>query len=303
ARILQQAVKLAPQDHRAHNGLGNAYLISLRLTDALAEYEKAVEIDPNDEFANLNIANLARATGDYPRATEFYRKHLKLKADDASALAGLAITLYAQGQDSQAARSFQEALQLEPQNYGILVQQAFFFLSRKKPDLARPLIEQAARIAPRYAWAFIAKANADAQQLKYGDALAAMIKAQELGEFATLNFELVKALMSLDGYDQALQVMKKFFKVTSEGEFETTLGGVAKARSQRLDLLIERERQASLFLNEFPTTPLQYRLAEALGRIDKYAEIAAAAKTPAPVRKTPTGKAAAAKANKSSEEL
>ena len=30
ARILEQAVKLAPQDHRAHNGLGNAYLINLR---------------------------------------------------------------------------------------------------------------------------------------------------------------------------------------------------------------------------------------------------------------------------------
>src|SRR5262249_12401733 len=26
-RVLEQAVKLAPQDHRAHNGLGNAYLI------------------------------------------------------------------------------------------------------------------------------------------------------------------------------------------------------------------------------------------------------------------------------------
>ena len=302
-RILEQAVKLAPQDHRAHNGLGNAYLISLRLTDALAEYEKAVEINANDEFANLNIANLARATGDYPRAAEFYRKHLKLKSDDASALAGLAITLYAQGQDNQAARSFQEALQLEPQNYAILLQQAFFFLSRKKPDLARPLIEQAARIAPRYAWAFIAKANADAQQLKYGDALAAMIKAQELGEFATLNFELIKALMNVDGYSQAIEVMKKTFTVTPEGEFETMLGGVSKARSQRLDLLIERERQAALFLNEFPTTSLQYRLAEALGRIDKFIEIAAAAKNPPATKKPTGGKSATAKANKGEENL
>jgi tetratricopeptide (TPR) repeat protein len=93
-----------------------------------------------------------------------------------------------------------------------------------------------------------------------------------------MNFELIKVLMAVDGYDQALDVMVKAFSVTPEGEFETMLGGVSKARSQRLDLLIERERQASLFLNEGPTTALQFRLIEALGRIQKYLQVVSAAK-------------------------
>jgi tetratricopeptide (TPR) repeat protein len=76
---------------------------------------------------------------------------------------------------------------------------------------------------------------------------------------------------------------------------------VSKARSQRLDLLIERERQAALFLNEFPTTSLQYRLAEALGRIDKFIEIAAAAKNPPAVKKPAGGKST--KASKGEENL
>ena len=33
-RVLERAVQMAPQDHRAHNSLGTAYLVSLRLDDA-----------------------------------------------------------------------------------------------------------------------------------------------------------------------------------------------------------------------------------------------------------------------------
>jgi tetratricopeptide (TPR) repeat protein len=306
-RVMEQAAKLRPQDHRVHNALGNAYLINLRLTDALAEFEKAIEINPKDEYANLGIANLSRAFGDYDRAAEFYRKHLSVKPQDAEATGGLALTLLAQGQESQANRMLQEAVQYDPNNYAILLQQAFFYLNKKRPQLARPLIEQAARLVPRYAWAFIAKANADAQEAKYGDALATIMQAQQLGQFATLNFEVVKTLMMVDGYDQAVDVLKKDFSVTNEGEYETILGGVAKARSQRIDLLIERERQAVLFLNESPTTALQYKLAEALGRIDKFIQVASAGKRqggqPASRKSNAAAKPGAGAAKASNQEL
>ncbi|MEW6130987.1 MAG: tetratricopeptide repeat protein [Acidobacteriota bacterium] len=297
-RVMEQAVKLASQDHRVHNALGNAYLINLRLNDALAEFEKAIELDPNDEYANLGIAHLSRAFGDYERAADFYRRHLKIKAEDAEATGGLAITLLAQGQESQANRMLQMALQYDPNNYSIMLQQAFFYLNKKKPAQARPFIEQAAKLVPRFAWAFIAKANADAQEGKFGDALATILQAQQLGQFATLNFEVVKGFMMVDGYDQAIEVMKKNFTVTNEGEFETVLGGVAKARSQRLDLLIERERQAVLFLNESPTTALQFKLAEALGRIDKFVQMATDAKKQAGQKKNSSSGKASANANK-----
>jgi tetratricopeptide (TPR) repeat protein len=277
-RVLEQTVKLAPGDHRAHNALGSAYLINLRLNDALAEFEKALDLNASDEFANLNIANILRSMGDFERAEQFYRKHIKLKDKDSEAHGGLAITLFALGRNEQAQREMQIAMEIDSNDYRVLTQLAFFFLNRRKPDMARPLIDRAARIVPRFAWVHIAKANADLLENKYGDSLSTMITAQEYGQFATMNFELIKMLMAVDGYDQALNIMSKAFTVTPEGEFETMLGGVSKARSQRLDLLIERERQASLFLNESPTTTLQFRLAEALGKIDRYLEIASTAK-------------------------
>src|SRR5215813_7370654 len=84
-RILERAAQLAPDDHRVHNSLGTAYLISLRLDDAAAEFQRAVELDAKDEFANLNLGHLARATGDYRRAVSFYRSQIALKKDDAEA--------------------------------------------------------------------------------------------------------------------------------------------------------------------------------------------------------------------------
>ena len=273
-RVLERAVQLAPQDHRAHNSLGTAYLISLRLDDAVAEFQRALELDARDEFANLNLGNLARATGEHERAVAYYRKQIALKRDDAEAHGGLAIALLALGRDEEAAPEIKLAMELAPSDYRFLTQLAFFYVTRKKATLARPLIEQAARIEPRYAWTFIAKAEIDALEGKFGDALATLISGQSHAGFATLTFALAKALVALDGYDQATEVMGKAFTLNSEGEFEAMLGGAIRARSLRLDLLLERERQASLFLGYDPTTSFQYRLVEAVARIDHYSKIA-----------------------------
>ncbi|HSB08134.1 MAG TPA: tetratricopeptide repeat protein [Blastocatellia bacterium] len=280
-RVLESAVQLAPQDHRAHNSLGTAYLISLRLDDAMAEFSRALELDSKDEFANLNIANLARAMGEYERAIPYYRRQIVLKHDDAEAHGGLAIALLALGRDEEAEPEMRRAMELAPGDYRFLTQLGFFYITRKKPSLARPVIEQAARIEPRYAWAFIGKAETDALEGKFGDALATLIGAQAHAGFATLTFELAKAFLAVDGYDQATEVMGKAFTVNADGEFEALLGGAIKTRSPRLDLLLERERQAALFLNSDPTTTFQYRLVEAICKISHFSKVALASRKPA----------------------
>ena len=286
-RVLERAVQHAPDDHRAHNSLGTAYLISLRLDDAAAEFQKALELDAKDEYANLNLGHLARAGGDYERAIGFYRKQLALRADDADAHGGLAIALLASGRDEEADREIKRATQLAPADYRFLTQLAFFYTTRKKTAIARELIEKAIRIEPRYAWALITKADVDLLESRHGDALTGLLGAQNQASFATLNFELAKTFMALDGYDQAIEVMNRSFRINEDAEFETLLGGAIKARSPRLDLLVERERQAAMFFNDQPTTSLQYRLAEALARIDYYSKKAAAAQRPAQAKAAP----------------
>lgn len=267
-RVLERAVQLAPDDHRAHNSLGSAYLINLRLEDAADQFTKALELDAKDEYANLNLGHLARGTGDYQRAIGYYRKQLAIKSDDAEARGGLAIALLAVGRDEDAEGEIKRAFELAPADYRFPTQLAFYYMTRNKPSLARPLIERAAQIEPRYIWMHITKASIDTAEGKYGDALSTLIAAQSHGLFPTLTFEIARALMALDGYDQAIDIMKKSFRINEDNEFEAMLAGAVRARSPRLDLLLERERKASIFLNDQIATQFQYRLCEALERID-----------------------------------
>lgn len=288
-RTLERAVQLAPQDHRAHNSLGTAYLINLRLDDAQAEFRRALELNPKDEYANLNLANLLRSRGQMEQAVTYYQKQIALKPDDADSHAGVAIALLALGRDEEAEKEVIRASELAPENYRLFTQLAYFYAARKKTFHARSAVERAAKIEPRYAWTHITKANIDALEGKFGDALSTLLPAQNLATFPTLSFEVAKALMALDGYDQAIEVIGRAFTLSDDGEFEALLGGVMKARSPRLDLLLERERLAALFVNEQTTTPLQYRLAESLARIDHYLKVALAAKSPrssSPPRRT-----------------
>jgi tetratricopeptide (TPR) repeat protein len=109
-RVLEHAIQLAPNDHRAHNSLGTAYLINLRLDDAAAEFSRAIELDATDEFANLNLGHIARANGDYQRAANRYKEQLAGKPNDAEAHGGLAISLLALGRDEEAEPEIKRAI-------------------------------------------------------------------------------------------------------------------------------------------------------------------------------------------------
>ncbi|HYL99566.1 MAG TPA: tetratricopeptide repeat protein, partial [Blastocatellia bacterium] len=280
-RVLEQCVKLAPDDHRAHDSLGTAYLINLRLDDAEAEFKKALDLDTQDEYANLNLGNSRRAKGDYDGAVKYYQAQLRIKKDDSDAHGGLALALLALGRDEEAEKEITAAEQLESANYRFYTELAFWYATRKKYDLAIQMVKAAAVIEPRYAWAFIAKADVNEMESNYGEALSTIILAQQLGSFPTLKFELAKAFLQVDGYDQAVTVLDKAFKVTDEGEFEATLGGVVQARSPSLNLLLAPERQAALFLSVQPTTQFQYKMVEQVILINHYLEEAAKAKSDA----------------------
>ncbi|HUK90325.1 MAG TPA: tetratricopeptide repeat protein, partial [Blastocatellia bacterium] len=145
-RVLEHAVTLAPADHRAHNSLGTAYLINLRLDDAETEFKRALELDPTDDYANLNLGNLARARGDYEQAIDYYRAQIKIKSLDEEAHGGLAIALLATGRDEEAQRQIAEASELGKSDYRFFTTLAYFYATRKKYKLAREMVEKAAGI-------------------------------------------------------------------------------------------------------------------------------------------------------------
>ncbi len=76
-RLATQAVQLAPDLAEAHQGLGLALHISLRLDEAAAEYKRALELDPNSKAARRSLADLDRAFGKSEEALALYRQQLE----------------------------------------------------------------------------------------------------------------------------------------------------------------------------------------------------------------------------------
>lgn len=272
-RILEHAVELAPNDHRAYNSLGTAYIISLRLDDAATAFLKAIEIEPKEEFAYASLANLRNATGNPVEAIELYKKQIEVKPDEPESYGGLAVAYLLNDQETEASNALAQSLALSPRNFRLYTQLAYYYVSRGRYDKAKEMVDLSLRIEPRFAWTHIVLGNILLGQKRYKEAIEAFNQAQNYGDFPTLHFEAAKAYMVDDQFDQAIDQLNATADVTETGEFETSLGDVLTLKSSRLDLLLDRERQAVLFMPVQPTTSTQFRLAEALARIGHYLEL------------------------------
>ena len=58
---LEQAVQLEPDYADAHHNLGNAYLLSRRMPEAMREYEAALRLRPDDASARSGLEMARRA--------------------------------------------------------------------------------------------------------------------------------------------------------------------------------------------------------------------------------------------------
>jgi tetratricopeptide (TPR) repeat protein len=111
----QEACRLNPRYHLAHNNLGNLYLEwaepgeddaarLARLGRALADCERAVSIYPAFFFAYDNIGNIHYALGDLPRAGTAYKQALQYKPDYPEAMNDLAMLQLDLGKPADAVR-------------------------------------------------------------------------------------------------------------------------------------------------------------------------------------------------------
>ncbi len=272
-RVLQRAVEIAPEDNRAHNTLGTAYVLSLRLDDAANEFQKAIELEPKAEFAYASLANLKRAFGNPTEAIELYKKQLEIQPDDPETYGGLAISYLLNDDDQSAANALARALALSPGNFRLYTTLGYYYVSRGKFNKAKEMVDISLKYEPRFAWTHIVLGNILLGQKQYDEAIAAFNQAQSYGDFPTLHFELAKAYMVNDQFGEAIDQLGAAFDITDDGQFETRLGDVIDLRSSKLELLLDRERQAVLYMPIQPTTATQYRLAESLARIGHFMEM------------------------------
>ncbi|HEY1402999.1 MAG TPA: hypothetical protein VGB05_02595, partial [Pyrinomonadaceae bacterium] len=104
ARVAKAAIALAPDLAPAHQALGAAHRLALRLDEAAAEYARSVELDPRSMPARHSLADLRRATGKPQEALSLYRELIAADANDRGARTGVVLALFDAGKREEAER-------------------------------------------------------------------------------------------------------------------------------------------------------------------------------------------------------
>jgi tetratricopeptide (TPR) repeat protein len=248
ARVAEQATALQPDLAAAHQALGAAYRVGLRLEDAAKAFARALELDPQSAPARRSLADLLRATGKPEEAHALYRLRLEAEPQDSGARAGLVLSLFEAGRRAEAERELEAALFEQASNLPLLVGAAYWYAAQNEGARALELAERAIALEPRYrwVWARVAHARALLALNRPLEAERSLRAARELGSFPTLDYELASALASAGLYDEAAEELARSFAVRN-GQIETRLAGRLEARAYSFGELLAPERRAGLF--------------------------------------------------------
>jgi tetratricopeptide (TPR) repeat protein/uncharacterized membrane protein YgcG len=262
-RLATQAVQLAPDLAEAHQALGLALHISLRLNEAAAEYKKALELDPNSKLARKSLADLDRAFGKSEEALALYQKQLEAEPKDKSARAGMVLSLLELGRIDEGKDELKKATDADPRNVTLLAGAAYWFAAHGDTEFALRLADSAVELEPRYTWSQIALSRALVGQQRPLEAERAIRFARQYGKFPTLDYELANTLVAAGLYDEAAEVLMQSFGI-KDGQIETRLAGQNVARGADFLELLAPERRGSIFQSAAADTQNNANLLKAL---------------------------------------
>ncbi|MGA2605711.1 MAG: tetratricopeptide repeat protein, partial [Verrucomicrobiia bacterium] len=112
--IWQDAVVKRPDNPRAHNNLGTAFLEDGKVTEAIGHYERALRIRPGYAEAHNNLGTALLQAGKVPEAIGQYEQALRIKPDYAEAHNNLGNVLFQAGSVAEAINHWEQALRLKP---------------------------------------------------------------------------------------------------------------------------------------------------------------------------------------------
>jgi tetratricopeptide (TPR) repeat protein len=247
-RLAELAVQTAPDLAAAHQALGAARHIALRLDEAESEYARSLALDPKLAAARIALADLKRAAGKNEDALALYREQLQLDPKSKPAHAGLILSLLELGKKAEADKELADVLANSEQerNLPLLVGASYWFMAHDNAARALELSEKAMAIEPRYSWAQIARARALMANGNPLEAERALRFARQFGRFPTLDYELAGVLASMGLYDEAVAELARSFTL-KDGQIETRLAGRNAARADSFIELLAPERRAAIF--------------------------------------------------------
>lgn len=264
-RLAELAVQAGPNSAIAHQALGEARHIGLRLDEAEVEFARALALDPKSAGARIALADMKRAAGKFEEALALYREQLQADPTGLSARAGLVVSLLELGRKTEADSELSTALQDKEQarNLPLLVGTAYWFLAHDDPARGLELAEKAVAVEPRYAWGQIALARALIANRRPQEAERSLRFVRQFSRFPTINYEMANLLASLGLFDEAATELTRAFSLKA-GQIETMLAGRNAARAGTFTELLGPERLAVIFQPRPADTDTNARMLKAL---------------------------------------
>jgi tetratricopeptide (TPR) repeat protein len=146
----QEAVRLAPDNSRAHVALGRAYFAGAEEDKAAAEYQKALELNPKEGEAFLALGQIRFFQRRYVQAAEYFQRAIQVSPNLAPAYAGMAKLFLQQGRSAEARNMLEKVVALDPQDWQSQYQLAVLLNEAGEAGSATDLLEKVARLHPDF---------------------------------------------------------------------------------------------------------------------------------------------------------
>ncbi|HUP64476.1 MAG TPA: tetratricopeptide repeat protein [Thermoanaerobaculia bacterium] len=148
--VSRRAAALDPDLFEARTSLGEAYLVTGRIPEAIGSLESALRLRPRDAKARILLGQAALHSGDIERAEVEFRRAAADRPSWWAVHNALGAFLVRINQPQKALDSFQEALRLAPGNARVLSNLGAAYLQLQDYARASELLAEAAEISPTH---------------------------------------------------------------------------------------------------------------------------------------------------------
>jgi len=210
----QKAQEINPNYAEAHNNLGNILLLNGQIDKAMPQYQKALEIDPNYAEARNDLGWALFQKRQVDEAIVQYQKALEIKPDYAIAHDNLGAALDQKGQVDEAIEQYQEALEINP-NYAEAHNNLGIALFQKgQVDEAIAQYQKTLEIKPNYPEALSKLGIALFQKGRVSEGIAQFQKALEIKpDYAVAHYNLGVALFQMGQRNEGIAQIQEAIRL------------------------------------------------------------------------------------------
>ena len=176
----QNALRIDPNDPKAHNNLGAALARTGKTEEAVRQFRKAVELRPEFAQAHYNLGGVLVQSGRLEEAVRSFRGALQLVPELAEARHELGVALVREGKLDEAVTEFERALKTRPGFAAAHNDLGIALLREAKPREAAAQFRLAMESEPGFAEAHYNLAVVLLEQGQVDDAAGELRKALDL---------------------------------------------------------------------------------------------------------------------------